>query len=408
MIDPDFSASEVILTLVHGTFATNADWPKPGSQLRRIIEERLSGRSIGIERFVWSGGNSHQARIRAGLELRRFLRNQSRKHPQAKQVVIAHSHGGNVAMYGIRRVWPRLNLSAVICLGTPFVHCARAELLTTCRVWRRSVLLLAALLLAALGYRFPSASMPLCVVGILLIPVSFYVFDPTGFLGRRWKTRQDQLCRHLKTPTSFDQSVLCVATGLDEAKVILDVADATAKVGGGMIGLLAKLGTVFFAFVAVIALGVMIWGVSTLWEFSTLVKSQNADNQGKSGELLGTLLVVIAAGFTFVVSITALLLLRLTALPIIATLRSTVKTAAYGRISSGGHMLLQVTQERFPPPPIAFELQLFNLRKPFFAWNSSLRHSMLYTNQDVLDFVGTWLSQRLAPANSDDGSISSH
>ena len=37
--------------------------------------------------------------------------------------IVAHSHGGNVALYALRDVALRRKIDGVVTLGTPFIHC---------------------------------------------------------------------------------------------------------------------------------------------------------------------------------------------------------------------------------------------------------------------------------------------
>ncbi len=107
------------ITLVHGTFARNAPWTKPGSVLRRYLREHIPGR-IKLHRFSWSGWPSHSARDRAAQCLRCDLSFRIKKYPDAHHCVIAHSHGGNVVCYAARDPELAEHL-AIITLSTPFL-----------------------------------------------------------------------------------------------------------------------------------------------------------------------------------------------------------------------------------------------------------------------------------------------
>jgi hypothetical protein len=107
------------ITLVHGTFAPNALWTKPGSVLRRYLREHIPGR-IKFHRFRWSGWPSHLARDRAARCLRSHLSYRIKKYPDARHFVIAHSHGGNIACYAARDPALAEHL-AIVTLSTPFL-----------------------------------------------------------------------------------------------------------------------------------------------------------------------------------------------------------------------------------------------------------------------------------------------
>ncbi len=116
----------VVVTLVHGTFARHASWTKETSQLSRALKR--SG--VEVEVFPWSGKNSHHGRRLAGHELSVHLREQAHRRAGYLQVVIAHSHGGNVALYAVKE----LGLGGigesirVITLATPFLHIRKRRL----------------------------------------------------------------------------------------------------------------------------------------------------------------------------------------------------------------------------------------------------------------------------------------
>ena len=68
------------------------------------------------------------ARHRATTELRDFLRSQLAEYPPeegARHFVIAHSHGGNIALYALRDPELAHRLSGVACFATPFLYVRR-------------------------------------------------------------------------------------------------------------------------------------------------------------------------------------------------------------------------------------------------------------------------------------------
>src|ERR1017187_10144702 len=104
---------DIILTLVHGTWGRGffprlkRKLPKPelrrwfedGSPFRKSLEQRLAGGiRYKIESLLWSGANSIMERDRASQELSAVLRTQRETCPNARLLVVGHSHGGNVAM----------------------------------------------------------------------------------------------------------------------------------------------------------------------------------------------------------------------------------------------------------------------------------------------------------------------
>ena len=91
---------KAIVFLVHGTWARCADWTLPGSNLRKSISSIFDG-SVVFKQFMWSGKNTMNARNNATIDLKEQLENSLREHTGSDHFVIAHSHGGNIALRAI-------------------------------------------------------------------------------------------------------------------------------------------------------------------------------------------------------------------------------------------------------------------------------------------------------------------
>lgn len=118
----------VVVTLIHGTFGrlpgSDAAWTRDGSALRRRLEEGL-GADVVFLPFRWSGMNWPSARYRAARRLCDHFRATAERHPERRHYVVAHSHGGNVALHALRRAArgsaPGGLPAGVVCLSTPFI-----------------------------------------------------------------------------------------------------------------------------------------------------------------------------------------------------------------------------------------------------------------------------------------------
>ncbi len=110
------------VVLIHGTFAKGAAWTRPDSSFATALLDAL-GPTARLRVFEWSGGNSHAARLNAGRELSDFIK-ECVVSKAGRFVLIAHSHGGNVALYALQDKLARDRVSAVVCMGTPFLNCA--------------------------------------------------------------------------------------------------------------------------------------------------------------------------------------------------------------------------------------------------------------------------------------------
>ena len=122
-------AARYVLTLVHGTWGSTKGWVAAGSLMRRELERRLASAhqsgddaSVTFREFAWSGANTHADRMEAGARLAQVIRDGHAQHPEARHFVIAHSHGGNVALYATRDPSARHALSGIVTLGTPFLY----------------------------------------------------------------------------------------------------------------------------------------------------------------------------------------------------------------------------------------------------------------------------------------------
>lgn len=146
------------ITLVHGTFARNAAWTRPGSALREHLEARLPGRVV-YHRFRWSGWPSHLARDRAAGRLHARLLKCVQNNETAHHCVIAHSHGGNIVCYALRDAELVERLDCVITLSTPFLL-----------VRRRNLSLLGTL--SATGFGL------IAIIGVYLLGIS-WTFGPS-------------------------------------------------------------------------------------------------------------------------------------------------------------------------------------------------------------------------------------
>lgn len=138
------ASSERVVTLVlHGTFARDATWWRPGNGGEATFADRLEDAlhargapgsvwqpviEAGVDpsTFSWSGENSHRARLRAAADLAAKLDSladhagATSDAPLAVNIV-AHSHGGNVALESLCRLNERVRIRRLVMLGTPLI-----------------------------------------------------------------------------------------------------------------------------------------------------------------------------------------------------------------------------------------------------------------------------------------------
>lgn len=140
---------DCVITLVHGTWARGivrtlllrtskeVQWTTENSRICNAVKKELGALNCKFRPFTWTGFNNHWARSRATQRLRRDLRKSLEAYPLAKHIVIAHSHGGNIALRAIEvapepesagdllRPDERSRIRGVACLSTPFLHITR-------------------------------------------------------------------------------------------------------------------------------------------------------------------------------------------------------------------------------------------------------------------------------------------
>jgi hypothetical protein len=116
-----------VVTLVHGTWAGKREWTKEDSSvLCSQLKDEL--RSRGGVRFteplVWTGDNNHKDRLDASERLSELLRTSCEGAKQIP-VIIAHSHGGNIALKAVGSSPDLPCKTLIVALATPFLRFER-------------------------------------------------------------------------------------------------------------------------------------------------------------------------------------------------------------------------------------------------------------------------------------------
>lgn len=124
-----------VIHLVHGTWpyglrgrrpaAEGTAWTNEGSPFRSSIAGGIAT-PVTFREFCWSGKNSFRARAIAALDFRTYLENAVHDMPHANHIVIAHSHGGTIAMHALAAMTTLDSVDCpvreVIFLATPFTY----------------------------------------------------------------------------------------------------------------------------------------------------------------------------------------------------------------------------------------------------------------------------------------------
>ncbi len=113
---PPTGPPDSAVVLIHGTFARNAAWATADSKLGQTV-----ARHGQVHRLTWSGKNSMADRRAAIQKLRRHVR-RLRDSGKQRIFLVAHSHGGNIALKAAEVDDIAESVRAIVCLSTPFIH----------------------------------------------------------------------------------------------------------------------------------------------------------------------------------------------------------------------------------------------------------------------------------------------
>lgn len=249
----------VVVTLVHGTFARGTAWTQDGSTLRKTIADAIGADDHGappdltFDVFEWSGRNSHKARIIAGRELAEHIRSLRTRHPHCRHLIVAHSHGGNVALLAHKHLPPELHALGIATLGTPFVfarperHLAGKSLdqllaeaprhtstLAGAFAWLVGlpVALTAEHWLPSLGFtEFYWEIISGVIAGLLASALFKVVYPPIARFGHRFGSRRTaaKLVHAVAFPEVPRTHLLSFTYPGDEAQLLLDALEATTS-----------------------------------------------------------------------------------------------------------------------------------------------------------------------------------
>jgi pimeloyl-ACP methyl ester carboxylesterase len=165
-----------------------------------------------VERFNWSGRNRYIDRRGAGELLSVELAKQRTRFPKAQQVVIGHSHGGNVAGYALEHLPTTENVKA-ICLATPFLAASR----DSSGGWIGVAGLLAATITGVMAIN-PDSSWLFYLAVFITVAISISVW---GGLDARARSYEKGLMP--KFADSCD--VLVIRSRMDQAKMALQIME---------------------------------------------------------------------------------------------------------------------------------------------------------------------------------------
>src|SRR5262245_45324292 len=106
-------------------------WFEEGSPFLARLSPELCDIPHKIKALPWSGANSIFIRDKIAVELAEDLSAEHAEHPQATQLIIAHSHGGNIALRALHHLKEHSVAQAanplIVALATPFIEVQHAD-----------------------------------------------------------------------------------------------------------------------------------------------------------------------------------------------------------------------------------------------------------------------------------------
>src|SRR5262245_31489702 len=399
--------AEVVVTLVHGTWARHASWLQVDSALRGAISLGLAGHAHRFVAFHWSGRNTISSRHSAGKALAETLAANASRSPRPAECIFAHSHCGSVALLALANERARQAVAGVVCISTPFlvgrvrslglfgsIGLTLTPALLAVLALGQTVKLLPPVVEASPAFRVPF------VVGVIV--VGFLVASRTPGIAVRYAR---DLMAKLETPVLPPNRVLIVRAPADEASAALGAAQilsfVTSKLWNGTGRILeaavarvdewgrglAALGWRLHVLSAVLLLGIVVaamvparsgssWKTSVLTTASCLVVLLWSVRWREGwGKFIGALLLGVVAA----------------PLPVLLAILS----FPFGPELALACVVLEVTAEATPPgrwtvwqlPPDSDE-SASPAPAPFM-------HSLAYRHPRALAEIATWIRERI-------------
>ncbi len=108
-----------IYIIIHGTWAQNATWHKPGGDFFEQLNKVAAGFGGYVQFLIWPGKNSHEAREKGAQQLISLMETFD---AQNRFFIIGHSHGGNVAILAsqiLQKTKSKYSIYKLFSLATP-------------------------------------------------------------------------------------------------------------------------------------------------------------------------------------------------------------------------------------------------------------------------------------------------
>lgn len=370
------------ITLLHGTFATDAPWTKGESTLCKTISTALKPDDVDFDHFNWSGANNHRERLASGEKFRSFLRLRMQRFPESHHFVIAHSHGGNIAMYALRDRKIAEAMSGLITMGTPFISSSNRDvdlgidILRMTLAWN-SMSLSAALTFLSFSlfyalifgehFQVDTASTGGAIAALTIYAVPIAVFILINGPIRRWvKNKQDAVAEKLKFGDYYALPMLCAFTSYDEANLHLIYIRKISNTASFLFKWISKILRPFLTpFLVTTVICIMISGA--------------LHHQQASSRFLKMAIMVFYVCY---------IVLALQALMVIVPAIIRSRCWGFGGESFTDNWFSDIVSTRFPP---RYNCEKYGVQVTQSRLKIGLHHSVFYENVECVEKYGTWI-----------------
>jgi hypothetical protein len=276
--------SGIAILLIHGTWRQGffprkcfpgsrrtTKWFDDGSTFRERLEGDLIARGIKFEikTFLWSGCNSVVARKSAADTLTNIL-TENDKSNHIGQVIIAHSHGGNIAIQAMQGLEEVTKPVSLIAMATPFITFNRNR---------------DPRLISVLRWNLIALGIPMAVLAMMAARISANEFRPgwaslvaalAGFALVRWvwmtfvksivKIRRSERFTSRKPIRHGRASIFVIRAPDDEADIALKLGNWGAKLMQKTLRaslIVFQLGIITITMCLLLLIAYPIWGLVT-------------------------------------------------------------------------------------------------------------------------------------------------
>jgi MFS family permease len=226
-------------TLLHGTWARHAAWTHPESKLCGALRKRF-GEQTEIHSVDWCGWNNVGTRTKGAEKLCKHLR-ALELAPDDRHFLIAHSHGGNVALYALTEPDVAKRVAGVATIATPYLIASKRQwsdrLYWALSTLGAAVFLVLAPYLDRLADRFGSG----WLAGTLFLALCALLILGLYLVARAWDAYADRVVDAMSFGPISRERLLILRSPGDEASIALLTAKCFLAFGTVIVTFLAHL-----------------------------------------------------------------------------------------------------------------------------------------------------------------------